>query len=137
MNPVIIQGRVKTAKKVEAYVHSLAKELGIHRLYSKKIMVQFSTKLDGEAQGYCWGDYRSHAEISIARTSFGVSFTLEEMMQTLAHEMVHAKQYLRRELYGCPMSWKGAKPRKYSYDNSPWEQEAYALEEQLFKKHWV
>lgn len=137
MNPVIIQGRVKTAKKVKAYVHALAKELGINRLYSKVIMVTFTTKLDGEAQGLCWGDYRSHAEISIARSSCGVSFTLEEMMQTLAHEMVHAKQFLRRELCGGTMSWKGRKPRKYKYENAPWEKEAYALEEQLFKKHWV
>jgi hypothetical protein len=137
MNPLIIQGRVKTAKKVEAYIHALAKELGIHRLYSKVLIVKFATKLDNEAQGLCWGDHKSHAEISIARTSNGDAFTLEEMMQTLAHEMVHAKQYLRRELCGYSMAWKGRKPRNYKYENAPWEKEAYRLEEELFKKHWV
>jgi len=137
MNPVIIEGRVKNKKKVEEYIHALAKELGINRLYSKGIFVKFYTKLDHGAQGLCWGDHKSHAEISIARTSNGDAFTLEEMMQTLAHEMVHAKQYLRRELCGYSMAWKGRKPRNYKYENAPWEKEAYRLEEELFKKHWV
>ncbi len=137
MNPVIIEGRVKNKKKVEEYIHALAKELGINRLYSKGIFVKFYTKLDHGAQGLCWGDHKSHAEISIARTSNGDAFTLEEMMQTLAHEMVHAKQYLRRELCGYTMAWKGRKPRNYKYENAPWEKEAYRLEEELFNKHWV
>jgi hypothetical protein len=137
MNPVIIEGRVKNKKKVEEYIHALAKELGINRLYSKGIFVKFYTKLDHGAQGLCWGDHKSHAEISIARTSNGDAFTLEEMMQTLAHEMVHAKQYLRRELCGYSMAWKGRKPRNYKYENAPWEKEAYRLEEELFNKHWV
>ena len=137
MNPVIIEGRVKNKKKVEEYIHALAKELGINRLYSKGIFVKFYTKLDHGAQGLCWGDHKSHAEISIARTSNGDAFTLEEMMQTLAHEMVHAKQYLRRELCGYSFCWKGRKPRKYKYENAPWEKEAYRLEEELFNKHWV
>ena len=137
MNPVIIEGRVKNKKKVEEYIHALAKELGINRLYSKGIFVKFYTKLDHGAQGLCWGDHKSHAEISIARTSNGDAFTLEEMMQTLAHEMVHAKQYLRRELCGYSMAWKGRKPRNYKYENAPWEREAYRLEEELFNKHWV
>jgi hypothetical protein len=136
MNPVIIEGRVKNKKRVEEYIHALAKELGINRLYSKGIFVKFYTKLDHGAQGLCWGDHKSHAEISIARTSNGDAFTLEEMMQTLAHEMVHAKQYLRRELCGYSFSWKGRKPRNYKYENAPWEKEAYGLEEELFNKHW-
>jgi hypothetical protein len=136
MNPVIVQGRIKNKKKVESYIHALAKELGIHRLYSKVLMVKFSTKLDGEAQGLCWGDHKTHAEIFVAKTSCGDEMSMESMMQTLAHEMVHAKQYLRRELCGYSMAWKGRKPRNYKYENAPWEKEAYRLEEELFNKCW-
>ena len=136
MNPVNIAGRIREKKRIEAYIHAIAKELGIHRLYSKVLLVTFSTKLPDDAQGLCWGDYKSHAEISIARTCQGDAFTLEEMMQTLAHEMVHAKQYLRRELCGYSFAWKGRKPRNYKYENAPWEKEAYGLEEELFNKHW-
>ena len=48
MNPLIVQGRIKNKKKVEAYIHAVARELGIHRLYSKVLIVRFSTKLSGE-----------------------------------------------------------------------------------------
>jgi len=137
MNPLIVQGRIRNKKKVEAYIHDIARELGIHRLYSKVLIVRFSTKLSGEAQGLCWGDKRSHAEIDVARTSDGETMTMENMMQTLAHELVHAKQYLRGELCGYTAAWKGRKPRNYKYENAPWEKEAYRLEEELFNKHWI
>ena len=136
MNPLIVTGRIKNKKRVEAYIHTLAKELGINRLYSKCILVKFSTKLDSEAQVLCWGDKKTHVEISIARTSEGETMTLESMMQTLAHEMVHAKQYLRGELCGYTAAWKGRKPRNYKYENAPWEKEAYRLEEELFNICW-
>ena len=136
MNPVVIEGRIKNKKKVEAYIHAIAKELGINRLYSKVLLVKFSTRLDNDAQGLCWGDHKSHAEISVARTSCGEPMTMESMMQTLAHELVHAKQYLRRELCGYTHAWKGRKPRNYKYENAPWEKEAYRLEEELFNKYW-
>jgi hypothetical protein len=61
---------------------------------------------------------------------------MKSMMQTLAHEMVHAKQYLRGELCGYSMSWKGKKPRNYKYENAPWEREAYKLEAELYSKCW-
>ena len=136
MNPLIVTGRIKNKKRVEAYIHTLAKELGINRLYSKCIIVKFSTKLESEAQGLCWGDKKTHAEISIARTSEGETMTMESMMQTLAHGMVHAKQYLRGELCGYTAAWKGRKPRNYKYENAPWEKEAYRLEEELFNNCW-
>ena len=58
-------------------------------------------------------------------------------MQTLAHEMVHAKQYLRGELNGWTNSWKGRKPRNYKYENAPWEKEAYKLEMKLYENFWL
>ena len=136
MNGLLVEGRIKNKKKVEAYIHAVAKELGIHRLYSKILHVRFSTKLDGDAQGYCWGDKKTHAEIFIARTSWDEPLTMESMMKTLAHELVHAKQYLRGELNGYNLAWKGRKPRNYKYENAPWEKEAYGREDELFNKHW-
>ena len=139
MNPVIIEGRVKNKKRVEEYIHALAKELGINRLYSKGIFVKFYTKLDHGAQGLCWGDHKSHAEISIARTSNGDAFTLEEMMQTLAHEMVHAKQYIKGELVSGvgrkPSRWFGKPVKGDNYWDLPWEIEAHGREVGLFVRY--
>jgi hypothetical protein len=133
-----INGRIKHKSKVESYANNLAKELGIGRMWSKIIFLNFKTKLDNENQGNCWGCKKEgYVEINIARTSEGDDMPYDKMMQTLAHEMVHAKQYLRGELCGYSMSWKGKKPRNYKYENAPWELEAYKLEEELYEKCWL
>ncbi len=59
------------------------------------------------------------------------------MMRTIAHEMVHCKQYFRYELNGWSGSWKGTKPRNYKYDNAPWEREAYKREDELYEKCYI
>ena len=138
MPHIEITGRIKGKAKVEQYVESLAKELGIGRMWSKVIFIRFKTKLDNESQGLCWGcKNEGYAEINIARTSNGDVIPYEMLMQTLAHEMVHAKQYIRGELNGYNQSWKGRKPRNYKYENAPWEKEAYGREEELYQKCWL
>ena len=138
MPHIEITGRIKGKAKVEQYVESLAKELGIGRMWSKVIFIRFKTKLDNESQGLCWGcKNEGYAEINIARTSNGDVIPYEMLMQTLAHEMVHAKQYIRGELNGYNFSWKGRKPRNYKYENAPWEKEAYGREKELYQKCWL
>jgi len=77
---------------------------------------------------------------------------LDEMIRTLAHEMVHVKQYAKNELgkeFALPRGGKGLKivtrwqgefwnPKKKedSYWDAPWEVEAYGREVGLFYK-WV
>ena len=134
----VISGRIKEKARVGRYIESLAKELGINRMWSKIIFVKFKTKLDNESQGLCWGcSKEGYAEINIARTSAGEVIPYEIIMQTLAHEMVHAKQYIRGELNGYNFSWKGRKPRNYKYENAPWEKEAYGREKELYEKCWL
>ena len=138
MPHIEITGQIKGKAKVEQYVESLAKELGIGRMWSKVIFIRFKTKLDNESQGLCWGcKNEGYAEINIARTSNGDVIPYEMLMQTLAHEMVHAKQYIRGELNGYNFSWKGRKPRNYKYENAPWEKEAYGREKELYQKCWL
>lgn len=59
----------------------------------------------------------------------------KEIIATLFHEMVHAKQYLNGELVSGvgknPSLWKG-KECVASYAETPWEQEAYELEAVMF-----
>ena len=137
MNHVVISGRVKNKKRIEQYIHALAKELNIHRMWSKVIFVKFRKSLEDDAQGLCWGDYNDgYAEIKIARESLGEPVEYEEMLKTIAHEMVHARQFLRKQLNGYTNSWMGRKPRNYKYENRPWEKEAHGLEEELYQKCW-
>lgn len=75
---------------------------------------------------------------------------LDDMIRTLAHEMVHVKQHAKNELqsgYVVPSrgglvirsKWKGRiwKPKKkeHPYFDSPWELDAYGKEVSLFQQY--
>jgi hypothetical protein len=62
---------------------------------------------------------------------------MDEMISTIMHEMVHVKQYLRKELVQLDevYLWKNVAFGKYAVDyrHRPWEFEAYNIEEELVK----
>ena len=55
---------------------------------------------------------------------------IEEFITTLLHEMVHVKQYVKKELKDS--YWKG-EHFDGPYTDAPWEIEAYELEQILFE----
>lgn len=59
-----------------------------------------------------------------------------DILKTIAHEMVHIKQYACGELDETLMSWKGKRVDSDSLDyyDHPWEIEAHGLEVSLFSK---
>ena len=123
-----IEGRHAKKELIEVYVRQLMRSLKINRFRKKIVLIQFKDVLDGQAQGLCVGDTEM-AGIQIAKK--GQTFMVQ--MQALAHEMVHAKQFLRGELTGeGGFAWKGRKADGYEYENQPWEKEAYRLERELF-----
>lgn len=124
---IMFEGRVKNEAVVEQYVDNLCKALKINRL-CRVLTITFQSRLDNYAQGLCEGDEDS-AEISIAKK--GQTFLVQ--MQALAHEMVHARQFLRGQLSAeGAWKWKGRNADNYAYMNQPWEKEAYRLERELF-----
>jgi hypothetical protein len=129
-----ILGRHKNKLVVDHYVAMVIKALKLHRLTKRSIIIDFKTSLDDEALGLCFG-VKDVAQVSIARKSNGVSQTFLEQMQTLAHELVHVKQYMRGELgynqHG-DFKWKKRNAGGYKYENQPWEKEAERLEKILF-----
>lgn len=66
------------------------------------------------------------------------TMTKEQQLITLAHEMVHVKQYARGELKSLVARresiWHGnyITEEEYDYDNTPWEIEAYQKERELY-----
>jgi hypothetical protein len=65
------------------------------------------------------------------------SYGRDHLISTLAHEMVHIKQFARMELYDlrCGKTrWKKSKinPDKVKYEHLPWEKEAEKLGASLF-----
>ena len=89
-------------------------------------------KLDN-ALGYCLEtDDKRTFEIEIHKTQ-----SLRKMLETVAHEMVHVKQYARRELHPADDVWMGKtyNPKKISYWDLPWEIEAHGREVGLFVRY--
>lgn len=88
-----------------------------------------------EADGYCTYLDGYDFEIEINK-----NLTFEHIMITLAHEMIHLKQYATKELKskfvkGKPVdTWRGIKYRNLKYKDQPWEHEASSLEEELYHK---
>lgn len=59
-----------------------------------------------------------------------------DILKTIAHEMVHIKQYACGELDETLMSWKGKRvdSEDLNYYDHPWEIEAHGMEVGLFSK---
>jgi len=123
-----IEGRPRHRAIVEEYVSNLMVSLNIHRFTSRAVNIEFLKTLDGDAQGLCNGDKQ------VALISINKSIPFLRQMQALAHEMVHAKQFLRGELNYIEnqLSWQGKAAAKVAYMSQPWELEAYRLERDLF-----
>lgn len=64
---------------------------------------------------------------------------VKNILSTLAHEMVHVKQYINGELNEEMSTWKGRKVNsdKIDYWVQPWEVEAHGLEQGLIYKYVV
>jgi len=59
----------------------------------------------------------------------------EEKIRTIAHELVHVKQYLYNELNEQMTLWCGHKVSEDDFENyfdRPWEKEAYELGDKLY-----
>lgn len=110
-----------------------AKYLNIQN-FKYKVYICLAPKLrerDGN-NGIC--SMTGSKEISIALDS---QLVLPQMLMTLAHEMVHAKQYVRGQ-YRSELSRNGklrklwlGKPYSVSYLKRPWEREAFRREGEL------
>jgi len=63
------------------------------------------------------------------------SLSWEELVKTIIHEMVHVRQFVRKQRTGDV--WMGVPVKVYEtdYHNLPWEVEAFRLEEALFDQY--
>lgn len=86
--------------------------------------VELGDKEEIEGKKYHW------LSIKLANTH-----NFHDVVETLCHEMVHVKQFLRKELSANGMKWKGTpNPQTKNPFTEPHEVEAYKLEKVLYKK---
>lgn len=65
----------------------------------------------------------------------------EDFMTTIMHEMVHVKQYARGEMKERYLGdhrvlWKGKDHSDTTYEDQPWEKEAYKMQEVMLKAYY-
>ena len=128
----VIGGSKSQKKHTQGMVEFCANKL-MPRLYNLDITVRLC-KPKG-ALGYCLEleDKRTF-ELEIDRTQ-----PLRQLLETVAHEMVHVKQFARGELDSKykGMRWKTAHiTDDVKYMDLPWEKEAYKMEDKLAAKFW-
>jgi hypothetical protein len=120
-------GKAHQRKYVESITEFCIKTL-MPRMRTLDITINLTTPKG--AMGYCLElDNNRTFEIEVDRT-----LTLRKLLETVAHEMVHVKQYARKELTPTGDKWCGktVNPKKTSYWDLPWEIEAHGREAGLF-----
>jgi hypothetical protein len=82
--------------------------------------------------GYCLAEDTREFELEIAK-----GLSLKNLVGTICHEMVHVKQYARKELHINDYVWKKEEiDEKTPYGDLPWEKEAFAMEDDLARFVW-
>ena len=132
MNSITVTGGKANQRK---YVESIT-EFCIKTLMPRMNTIDITINLSAPqgAMGYCLElDDNRTFEIEVDR-----SLTLRKLLETVAHEMVHVKQYARREMNDFAFKevhykWKGKLvPDSTDYWDLPWEIEANGREVGLF-----
>lgn len=132
MNYVEVNGGNKFQKEIARKVVDFCIKELLPRFRTLEITVNIK-KLKGDAVGYCMmEDTNREFEIEVSK-----ELTLKELVTTLAHEMIHVKQYARNEMDEFGGRWKKAKVKEgTNYFDLPWEKEAYRLQDKLAQKIW-
>ena len=110
-------------------VKSFAKQLGIERLRTNiHIRIHKGLTVDrNNSEGLCESIDNRHFIIDVAL--FG------NWLSTLAHEMVHVKQFAKGELDSALTQWKSNKYcGNIDYWDQPWEKEARKLQHKMTER---
>ena len=92
--------------------------------------------IKSEAIGFCMMEDKNQFEIELDK-----KLSIKDMVTALCHEMVHVKQFARKEMVdGIETGVARWKSKKISLDTNywdlPWEKEAYRMEKKLANDVW-
>ena len=91
-----------------------------------------------KAYGFCHitDDSLSRPREFMIELDASMKYSFDQILTWLAHEMVHLKQFVRKELWDYEsgrVQWKSRSYGRVHYDDQPWEKEAYRLEGELYE----
>jgi hypothetical protein len=141
---ITIVGKVEHKRYLKRYATDILRHFFKDRIRRTiPIEIKIVDYLDGD-WGQCYGT-RSSVTIELARVVKGKKNrkrrpSQSQLIQTLAHELIHAKQFIRGEINQQNLIWRGQRGpydcRRLAYRKTPWEKEAYSQEKELKKIYW-
>ena len=140
MTVTVKGGSASQKKHVESMVNFCIAKL-MPRMKNLDVTVRLKDLTNKHAYGFCMADPEGEATRSDRPREFDIEvhskMKLRKVLETVAHEMVHVKQYARGELYqGVRIAkhrWQGKYvSNRMSYWDTPWEIEAHGREAGLF-----
>jgi len=124
-------GPIKNRSVIERFI-ALCLDYLLPYPYKRNISITVEFVRNMENYGECLGD-RNEATITISKyDEDGNYFDLRNLLLNIAHELVHAKQFIKGQLSPSTEKWKGVKVVA-PYRKTPWEKEAYLMEDKLVK----
>ena len=132
MNSIYVTGGTKAKKELAEKVVGWYLKKMLPRMRTLDITVKLTNCLNRDgAYGYCTiGDTNREFEVEIDK-----NLRLFDFVATITHEMTHLKQYARGEMKAMDDGRTRWKKKVYSimtsYEESPWEKEAFRVEKQL------
>ena len=92
--------------------------------------------IKSEVVGFCMMEDKNQFEIELDK-----KLSIKDMVTALCHEMVHVKQFARKEMVDGVETgvarWKSKTiPLDTNYWDLPWEKEAYRMEKKLANSVW-
>jgi hypothetical protein len=147
---LVSEGRIKNKKHYMSFAEDVLNELFPREFTKREIIIgiKFSTLVNNGVFGQAGiaDDVGNELLVEIAKIVTDPDIrpvSPIEIASTIAHELVHVKQYIRGELNACMSRWKGQKipygPRgalKIPYRRQPWEVEAFEKEVELLELLW-
>jgi hypothetical protein len=133
-----IQGKINSNIK-------LAIQFFADKLISKQLQRHISIRITLVGDTHNYGeveitDYNSRNQPRDFTLFIDKTLPEEEKIRTIAHELVHIKQYLYNELNEQMTIWQGKKVSEddyVNYDDRPWEREAYNMEKTLYESYTI
>ena len=134
---VFFQGRVRQQARLQEFACDVINDL-LPREFKRDIDIHVRFTKNIDAMGYCHMEDEETIAIEVCNQG-----DLNQIASTIAHELVHAKQFIRGELNAGMTRWKRQEipvgPRggiQIQYHDQPWEREAFEKEVDLVKAFW-
>lgn len=134
---IVFQGRVKNRRRYEDFACNVLNEI-FPREFKREIEIHVRFARNIGAMGWCVKE-----DDDVIAIEIDAAEEPEIIARTLAHELTHAKQYIRGELNATMTRWMRQDipygPRggiKIGYHQQPWEKEAFEAEKWLTEMYW-